>query len=215
MSGEQVRAALRRFHEGAAVVQLKPTARERQIKAGPVFGRRPLVAKQEGAIEFLNVDAALPDRLESVGVLHQTARGLFGVCVYSSGPVSIVRLFLAADSGSVRRIGGVAFGLSFPARRKVPVGNAIPGDGPPIARRAVRRRFHGHDVVSLVWVVLVGRWMLDGGRFAHWQKTLILISHRYRFQLRDNIINDDSNSALKIVFLLFFERPISGSKFWA
>jgi len=52
-----------------AFVQEQPTARDRQIKAGPVFRRCSFVAEQERAVEFFDVDAAILHRLEGVRVL--------------------------------------------------------------------------------------------------------------------------------------------------
>jgi hypothetical protein len=74
------------------------------------------------------------------------------------------KLFLAADRGAVRRVGGVAFGLGLPARRKVPARNSVPGDGPPVAGRTVRLGFHGDDFISLVRVG-IGHRMLKRNAF--------------------------------------------------
>ena len=54
----------------------------------------------------------------------------------------------------------VAFGLGLPACRKMPIWNAVPGDGPPVAGRAVRIGLHGHDFISLVRIG-IGRRMLE------------------------------------------------------
>ena len=60
---------MRQFHECSAFVQEQPTARDRQVEAGPVFRRRSFVAEQERAIEFFDIDAAILHRLEGVRVL--------------------------------------------------------------------------------------------------------------------------------------------------
>jgi len=86
-SGEQVRAALRQFHERAAVMHFEPAALNRQVEAGPIFRRRSFVAKQERAVEFLDIDAAILHRLEGVRVLHQTARSFVGIAIEAVGGV--------------------------------------------------------------------------------------------------------------------------------
>ena len=57
---------------------------DRKIKADLVFLRRALVAEQKRAVEMLDVNATI-HRLESVGMLHQTVRGLLRICKGSVG----------------------------------------------------------------------------------------------------------------------------------
>jgi hypothetical protein len=48
---------------------------------------RSFVAKQERAVEFLDIDAAILHRLEGVRVLHQTARSFVGIAIEAVGGV--------------------------------------------------------------------------------------------------------------------------------
>ena len=83
--GEQVRAALRQPHERAAVVHFQPAQANGTIEALRVFRRRALVAEQERAVEFLDVDPAILHWLEGVGVLHQAAGGFVRIGIGSVG----------------------------------------------------------------------------------------------------------------------------------
>ncbi len=65
-------------------MQLQPTTGNRQVQAGLVFGRRAALPIQERPVDLLDIDPAILDDLESVGVLQETARSLFGI---GEGPV--------------------------------------------------------------------------------------------------------------------------------
>jgi hypothetical protein len=49
------------------------------VKARAIFRRRPFVAEQERAIEFLDIDPAILNWLEGVCVLQEATGGLFRV----------------------------------------------------------------------------------------------------------------------------------------
>ena len=76
--GEQIRTALREANEGAAIVNFQPAQANGAIETRRVFLRRPFVAEQERAVDLLDVNLAILNRLEGVRVLHQTAGGWIG-----------------------------------------------------------------------------------------------------------------------------------------
>jgi len=55
--GEQLSAGRGEFHIGATLVHPEPASLDRQLYAGPVFGRRAAFLVQEGSVDFLDVDA--------------------------------------------------------------------------------------------------------------------------------------------------------------
>jgi len=85
--GGQIRARLRDFYIGATLVQLKPTALDRELEPRRIFRKRRFVAKQEGVVDLLNIDPAVLNRLESSGVFQEAPRGRLRVGV---GTVSSV-----------------------------------------------------------------------------------------------------------------------------
>ena len=72
-SSEQGSPRLGELHIGAALVQHQPALGYRMLKAGFVFGRRPLQFEQKRPVDFLDVDPAVLDRLEGIGELQQLA----------------------------------------------------------------------------------------------------------------------------------------------
>ena len=63
----------------------QPAPCDGELQAGAVFRRRALVAEQERAVDLLDINPAILDDLESLGVLQETACSLFRIGV---GPVS-------------------------------------------------------------------------------------------------------------------------------
>ncbi|MET3843914.1 hypothetical protein ABIE49_005992 [Bradyrhizobium sp. OAE829] len=66
---EQVRPGRGELHEGAALVKQQPTARDREIKAGPVFGWAGTFFIQHRCVDLFDVNAALLHRLDRVSNL--------------------------------------------------------------------------------------------------------------------------------------------------
>ena len=67
-------------------MNFQPAQANGTIKARRVFRRRPFIAEQERAVEFLDVDPAILHRLEGVRVLLLTARGLVRISAYRHIP---------------------------------------------------------------------------------------------------------------------------------
>ena len=67
---------MREAYKGTALV---PALGDRQIEACLVLGRRTLQLKQERAVDLLDMDAAIPDRLDCVGQLDDLPRGVLRV----------------------------------------------------------------------------------------------------------------------------------------
>jgi hypothetical protein len=69
-SGEQIGAGRRELHVGSGVMHFQPAPFNGELQAGAVFRGRALVAEQEGAVEFLDIDSAILNWFESVCVFE-------------------------------------------------------------------------------------------------------------------------------------------------
>ena len=78
ISSEQIGARLRELHISAAVVHPQPTALDRQLQAGAVFGRRCVLPKQKWRVDLLDMDPAVLHSLRGVGDLQELTGCLFG-----------------------------------------------------------------------------------------------------------------------------------------
>ena len=66
-------------------MNFQPAPLNGKLQAGAVLSGRALVAEQEGAVEFLDVDPALLNWLEGVCVLQQTAGCFFRIGEWAVG----------------------------------------------------------------------------------------------------------------------------------
>src|ERR1700747_3169784 len=73
------RAGFGELHVTPRLVQYEPALGNGTLKTRLVFRRRALELKQERPVDLLDIDAAVLHRLESVGTLHELARGGLGV----------------------------------------------------------------------------------------------------------------------------------------
>ena len=65
-------------------MQFQPIPCDGELQAGAVFRGRALVAEQEGAVEFLDIDPAIPNWFEGVCVLQEAPGGFVRI---GEGPV--------------------------------------------------------------------------------------------------------------------------------
>ena len=79
LSGEQIGARRRELNKRSAVMNFQPAPFNGALQAGAVLRGRALVAKQEGAVEFLDVYPAILNWLEGMSVLEDATGGLFRV----------------------------------------------------------------------------------------------------------------------------------------
>ena len=66
---KQIGAGRRELHVGSGVMQFQPTPCDGELQAGEVFRGSALVAEQEGAVEFFDIDPAILNWFEGVCVL--------------------------------------------------------------------------------------------------------------------------------------------------
>jgi hypothetical protein len=66
-------------------MQFKPSEFNRASEPGRIFFRCASIDVQERTIQLLDIDAAILHRLEGVGVLNQSARGLVGTGIGAVG----------------------------------------------------------------------------------------------------------------------------------
>ena len=78
-SGEQIGAGRRELHVGSAVMHFQPAPFNGELQAGAVLRGRALVAEQEGAVEFLDIDPAILNWFEGVCVLQEATGGFVRV----------------------------------------------------------------------------------------------------------------------------------------
>jgi hypothetical protein len=77
-SGEQLGAGVGEFDVGPGFVSPQPALRDRALDAGAVFGRTA-AGGEKGAIDPLNIDAAVLDGFRGVGDLDQLSDGGFRI----------------------------------------------------------------------------------------------------------------------------------------
>ena len=68
-------------------MQFKPSEFNRASEPGRIFFRCASIDVQERTIQLLDIDAAILHRLEGVPMLHQPARGFFGISEGAFGGV--------------------------------------------------------------------------------------------------------------------------------
>jgi hypothetical protein len=89
----------------AGPVHLEPAVRDRELHAGAVLGRAAAVPKQEGAIDLLDVNATVLDRLNGVGNLQYLARRILRVGVGAiSGQSQDLSLATLSPNSTSRRM---------------------------------------------------------------------------------------------------------------
>jgi hypothetical protein len=62
----------------------QPAALDSELHTSAVFRRTALVLEQEGAVDLLDVNAAVLHRLDGAGDLDQAARGFLGIGIGAS-----------------------------------------------------------------------------------------------------------------------------------
>ena len=77
-SGEQLGPGGRELHIGSGIVPQQSAERDRAGESGAELVRSAALLKK-GAVDKLNEDAAVMDRLDRVGDLHQLAGGGVGI----------------------------------------------------------------------------------------------------------------------------------------